>query len=103
MSDKTLEERVEELEERVSYLEGELEISVDERRFERRIERLSRADQEYEISKNEIGNYRATMNIPADQMSHFVDRIANMDSLGWFVKDADDGEIVIRVEEGLVR
>lgn len=98
-----LKETVHDLQERIHYLERELEMSVDEQRFERQIKRLSVTDTDYEIEQNGMGQYRAIMNIPSGDLPHFTDRIEKMDGIGWLVEGADNGRIEVRVEEGLMR
>ena len=102
MSDTDLAERVSELEERVAYLESELDISVEKQRFERQIKRISVSQEDYEIDTNGMGYYTAEVRVPPGDLPHVTNRIEKAKDLGWSVKESAEDVIILSVEQGLI-
>lgn len=101
MSDTDLAERVRDLEERVKYLESELDLSVDERRFERRINKIIPSGQDFVVETNGMGYYVARVTVLPGDLPHISHRVQEMDDLGWDVEESTDENITIRIEQGL--
>lgn len=97
-----LQEKVHDLRERVNYLERELEMSVDEQRFERQVKRVVPTGNDYEIGRDGMGYYNASINIHPADLPHAVSTIDKIDDIGWQVKDTDDESITLSVKQGLV-
>ena len=102
MSDTDLAKRVCELEERVNYLERELELSVDEEKFERQIKRIAPNGNDYEVDTNGMGYYTATISVLPGDLPYVANRIDDMDGLGWQVRESDEDSITLSIEEGLI-
>lgn len=102
MTDTDLEERVRELEERVGYLEAELELSVDEERFERQIRHLHPSDDDFSIDTDGFGYYTATISVMPQELPHIAKKVDGMDDIGWEVKESREDRIIISVQQGLV-
>lgn len=103
MSDTNLAERVCELEERVAYLERELDLSYDEEKFRRRMERIFPNDADYEVVNSTMGYHSAEACLGPHEMDQVIGRVQEMDDYGWRITENDDGEVLVRVEEGLIR
>jgi hypothetical protein len=99
--DTDLAKRVCELEERVSYLEHELEMSVDEKRFERRMSRICPGDK---VQVDTDGfNYTAEVVIHPEELPRIAQEISSMEGVGWRIKKSREGSITIEIEEGLIQ
>lgn len=88
-----LREQVSSLQNRVAYLERELELSYDEHRFERRMERLVPGDFEVETVDNQIGGYHARFsNLSADQLNAAIEKVEFGDTeYEWAMTETAEG------------
>lgn len=100
MSDTDLAERVCDLEERVAYLERELELSVDEERFRRKVRRLI-PGKDYTIEDAGMG-YKVEFETNPERLPSLADEVDRMDDVGWRVADSSDGSVTVSIEEGLI-
>ena len=94
MDEELLNEKVEELENRVSYLEAELEMSYEQERFRRQMESMVRTeDADVEISDNQIGGYHALFTgLTADELNRVVESIEFRDvPYGWVITETSEG------------
>jgi hypothetical protein len=103
MSDTDLAKRVHELEERVAYLERELDMSVDEQKWERQVKRLVPNGNDYEIDTDGIGYFTATVRVLPGDLPYIVQRIEELDEVGWQVEEWDEDAITIAVKQGLIQ
>lgn len=103
MSDTDLAERVCELEERVAYLERELDLSYDEERFRRRMDHIFPNEAEVEVVNDTMGYMSAQACLGPHEMDQVIGRVQEMDDYGWQILSNEDGEVVVKVEEGLIR
>lgn len=99
MSDTNLAERVCDLEERVAYLEKELELSVDERRFEKKIRNITRTAEEYEI-RQDGPPYKARVTIQEEALPYASHLAAGLDNIGWEMVEHTDDMITINIIQG---
>ena len=95
-----LEELVQDLKERVHYLERELEMSVDEERFRRKVSRVI-VGSEYEIEQNGMG-HKVEFTAHPERLPNIANRVNELEDCGWRVADASDEEVTVVVEEGLI-
>lgn len=100
--DTDLAKRVCDLEERVNYLERELDISVEEERFERRMERIAPTGSSFEVSENNMGFYVGEIDILPTELPHIVRKVDEIDGVGWEVRDSSEESITVAVREGLI-
>lgn len=103
MSDTDLAKRVNELEQRVAYLERELELSYDEERFRRRMERVFPNGADYEVTNSTMGHFSAEACLGPHEMDQVIGRVEEMDDYGWQITESEDGEVIVKVQEGLIR
>lgn len=79
MSDEDIEqlrEQVSSLQNRVSYLEAELDVSYEQERFKRRMRSLIPGDFDVETTDNQIGGYHARFSdLSADQLNAGVEKV----------------------------
>ena len=101
--DTNLAERVCELEERVAYLERELELSYDKDKFKRRMRRVFPSGVDVEFSENTMGHFSAEACLSPQEMDYTIGRVQEMDEYGWKIRENDDGETIVKVQEGLIR
>ena len=85
-----LSERVSELEQRVSFLEGELEMSYEEERFRRRVRSIFPDDAEIESRDGHYGYFARVTDIPGDDVQVAIDRLENTD-YGHAVTETGEG------------
>jgi hypothetical protein len=102
MSDD-LAERVGELEARVEYLERELDLSYDKERFRRQMERIFPNDADWEVVNAVGGHYSAEACLGPHEMDQVIGRVQGMDDYGWQIHESEEGEVIVRVAEGLIR
>ena len=95
-----LEELVQDLKDRVHYLERELDMCVDEQRFERKIRSLT-PEANYEIHSDSMGHYKADVEVHPDQMRHATEKVERTDGIEWRVKESREDVIILSVEQGL--
>jgi len=100
MSDTDLAERVCDLEERVAYLERELEMSVDEKRFRRKVRRLI-PGKDYTIEQNGMG-YKVEFETNPERLPSLANEVDRIDDVGWQVVDSSEDTVTVSVEEGLI-
>lgn len=87
-----LEEQVEQLSDRVSYLERELEVSYMQNRFERRMfSLLPTDDHEVEISDGPYGYHARITDINGDDVQYIIDRLDSMDRYDYAVTETGAG------------
>ncbi len=88
-----LEEQVSSLQNRVAYLEAELETSYEEERFNRRMNSLIPGDFDVEIRDNQLGGYHARFSdIGADQLNSAIERLEfREDDYEWSMTETGSG------------
>ena len=94
MDEELLNEKVEELENRVSYLEAELEMSYEQERFRRQMESMVRTeDADVEIRDNQIGGYHARFTgLTVDELNRAVESIEFRDvPYEWAMTETSEG------------
>jgi len=94
MEEIDLEVRVSELENRVAYLESELEMSHEQEQFERRMNSLVRSDDaDVEIRDNQIGGYHARFTgLTVDELNRAVESIEFRDvEYEWAMTETSEG------------
>lgn len=89
----SLEETVQQLEERISYLERELELSYDEHKFERKMNTLVSGEYDLEINDNRVGGYHARFGeLSADQLNYAIERLEFSESeYNWAMTETGSG------------
>jgi len=95
-----LKETVQDLRERVFYLERELDMSVDEERFRRKVSRVI-VGSDYEIEESGMG-YKVEFETSPDRLPHIAKTVEELEEVGWRVADSGEERITIAVEEGLI-
>lgn len=75
------EERLRRLEQRVEYMERELDVSYEQYQFERRMDKIFRDDDVgIEVSDNRVGGYHAFVeNLDTDTLNMALDRLQNLE------------------------
>jgi len=101
--DTDLAKRVHELEERVAYLERELDLSFDEEKFRRRMDHIFPNDTDYEVVNSTMGHHSAEACLGPHEMDRVIGRVQEMDEYGWQITENEDGEVVVKIQQGLIR
>jgi hypothetical protein len=74
-----MEERLAELEQRVAYLERELETSYEEYNFRRNVESIFSDKQDIEFRDGHYGYFARVTNLNGDEVQAALDRLDNRD------------------------
>lgn len=90
---------LQELEERVAYLERDAGVSYDQHKFERKIKRITGVEQ-YTIDTSNA-NYKAELVVPVDNSKRVISAMDNMEEYGWDIIESSEDKITISIEEGL--
>ena len=103
MSDTDLAKRVCELEERVTYLEKELDISIDEKKFERKISRIAPRNANYEIVDDDarLSKYSAILTLDPHNLPHVSTQVESHENIAWSMEESSEDEITIKIQEGV--
>lgn len=97
-----LAEEVEKLRERILYLESVIDESVEEKRFEKKIESLRGVESIKEIVERNIGGYYAIVIVQDCNLPRFIHNVNRCDDIGWSVDGhPDEQRSRIRVQQGL--
>jgi len=101
MEENELQNRVKGLENRVGYLERELELSVEDERFRRTVQQLFMDEDDVTLTKNQMGYNVARGSVRAEDLPHIVQKIESMEDMGWRIIGPADDEVELSVERGL--
>lgn len=102
MSDEEIEnlkERIAELEDRVGYLESEVDASIEDRRFERKVERVA-VNRDVEMVGGEHRRAAQFEAAPGD-VPRIAKQVDEYDDIGWTLKASNEDVVLVRMERGL--
>lgn len=87
-----MEERVEELERRVSYLERELDLSYERHQFKRLANSLPTDDDAVVVvSEGPYGYHARITNINGDEVQRIIERVERQDDIDFAVTETGNG------------